>query len=82
MYRAVYLEHLTVNELIDKVTQRMEIDKPIANVYRKTFTKDTKPVIIRVDDEVVQDMSEEQDILIEIEDSPDNDETVNLILLF
>lgn len=82
VYRAIYLEHLTVQELINKISQRMEIQKPIVNVYRKMFTKDTKPVIIKVDDEVIQDIPEEQDILIDTEENPEDKETVNLILIF
>lgn len=82
VYRAIYLENLTVKELTDKIVQRMEIQKPVLNVLRKVTSKDkSKPVmIVEVNDEVIQDMNEEQDIHIETEQS-DND-SVNLILNF
>ncbi|KAI8075369.1 CP2 transcription factor-domain-containing protein [Gilbertella persicaria] len=82
VYRAVYLEHLTLKEFTDKIKQRMEIQKPISNVYRKTMAKDKKPIIVKVDDEVIQDLKEEQDIHIETEDNPEKEGTVNLILNF
>ncbi|KAI7900676.1 CP2 transcription factor-domain-containing protein [Cokeromyces recurvatus] len=82
VYRAIYLEHLTVKELIDKLTQRMEVDKEIANVLRKIETKDKKSLIVKVDDDVIQDMNEEQDIQLEIEENPEDTNTMNLILNF
>jgi hypothetical protein len=82
VYRAIYLEYLTVKELTDKIVQRMEIQKPVSNVLRKITPKDSsKPVIIvEVNDEVIQDMNEEQDIHIETENT--DDDSVNLILNF
>ncbi|CAO3622477.1 unnamed protein product [Mucor hiemalis] len=86
VYRAIYLEHLTVKELTEKLSQRMDIQKPVSNVLRKVASKDrNKPdMIVEVNDEVIQDMHEEQDIYIETR-SDDDDEsngTITLILHF
>lgn len=82
VYRAIYLEHLTVKELTDKIVQRMEITKPVSSVLRKIISKDKKkaPMIVEVNDEVIQDMTEEQDITVGTEDNSDS--TINLILKF
>lgn len=86
VYRAIYLEHLTVKELTEKLSQRMDIQKPVSNVLRKVASKDkNKPdMIVEVNDEVIQDMHEEQDIYIETRDDDDDDanDTVTLILHF
>lgn len=83
LYRAIYLEHLTVNELTDKIVQRLNIQKPVAKVVRKTTNKDNQtPIIISVDDEVIKDMEEEQAINIETEENQNNPDSINLILNF
>ncbi|KAI9473548.1 MAG: CP2 transcription factor-domain-containing protein [Benjaminiella poitrasii] len=83
VYRAIYLEHLTVHELIEKLVQRMdEAKKPVANVLRKITTKDQKSLIVKMDDEVIQDMNEEQDIQVEVQENPEDSNTINLILNF
>ncbi|CEP18467.1 hypothetical protein [Parasitella parasitica] len=82
VYRAVYLEHLTVKELIEKISQRMDIKLPISNVLRKITTKTKKTMLVKVDDEVIQDMSEEQDIHIETEADTNDEHSINLILNF
>ena len=82
VYRAIYLKHLTVKELTEKIVQRMNIKMPVSNVLRKITTKDKKSMIVKVDDEVIQDMSEEQDIHIETEADPNSENTINLILNF
>jgi hypothetical protein len=83
LYRAIYLEHLTVKELTDKIVQRLNIQKPVANVVRKTIKKDSQtPIIISVDDEVIQDMVEEQAINIEMEENQNDPSAINLVLNF
>lgn len=76
------MKHLTVKELTEKIVQRMNIKMPVSNVLRKITTKDKKSMIVKVDDEVIQDMSEEQDIHIETEIDPNSENTINLILNF
>lgn len=83
LYRAIYLEHLTVKELTDKIVQRLNIQKPVANVVRKTTSKHNRtPIHISVDDEVIQDMTEEQAINIETEENQNDPNAINLILNF
>ncbi|KAI8642048.1 CP2 transcription factor-domain-containing protein [Parasitella parasitica] len=82
VYRAVYLEHLTVKELIEKISQRMDIKKPISNVLRKITTNAKKTVLVKVDDDVIRDMSEEQDIHIETEADTSDENSIDLILNF
>ncbi|KAI8982124.1 CP2 transcription factor-domain-containing protein [Mycotypha africana] len=89
IYRAIYLEHLTVKELIDKLSQRMDDFDPktttVSAVLRKIVPKkdeaNKKPIFVNVDDEVIQDMNEEQDILIETEKNP-GDKSIKIILNF
>ncbi|KAI8365169.1 hypothetical protein BD560DRAFT_425346, partial [Blakeslea trispora] len=81
VFRAIYLEHLTLSEFIDKVSQRLDIRRTVANVFRKMNNKD-KSIVVKVDDEVIQDLKEEQDIRIEVEDNDLNPEAINLILHF
>lgn len=84
IYRAIYLEHLTVKELTEKLVQRLEISRPVANVLRKIVSKDkTKSnMIVEVNDEVIQDMTEEQDIFIETQETGDSKASINLVLNF
>ncbi|KAI8369203.1 CP2 transcription factor-domain-containing protein [Choanephora cucurbitarum] len=81
IFRAIYLEHLTLSEFIDKVSQRLDIKQTIVNVYRKIDNKD-KSIVVKVDSEVIQDLKEEQDIRIEIENDGLDPDAVNLILHF
>jgi hypothetical protein len=74
VYRVIYLEKLTVNELISKITQRMSVSKPVIQVMRKNNDK-----IILIDDDVVHEMVEEQDILIETQEE---DEGIVLFLCY
>lgn len=78
VYRAIYLEHLTLEEFTTKVTQRMNIQKPIANVFRKK-AHNKKLLLVKVDDEVIQDIHDEQDIHIETNEHTDS---IDLILNF
>ncbi|EPB81590.1 hypothetical protein HMPREF1544_11682 [Mucor circinelloides 1006PhL] len=82
VYRAIYLEHLTVKELTEKIVQRMSISLSVSKVLRKIVAKNKKPMLVKVEDDVIQDMSEQQDILLETEADPDNENAINLILNF
>ncbi|KAI7874274.1 CP2 transcription factor-domain-containing protein [Mucor mucedo] len=84
IYRAIYLEHLTVKELTEKLVQRLEITRPVASILRKIVSKDKKRsnMIVEVNDEVIQDMTEEQDIFIETQETGDSKTSINLILNF
>lgn len=65
VYRAIYLEHLTVKELIDKLVICMAIKKPVSGVLRKIRSKDNT-MIVEVNDEVVKDISEAQPMFVEV----------------
>ncbi|GAN00989.1 grainyhead-like protein 1 homolog [Mucor ambiguus] len=82
VYRAIYLEHLTVKELTEKIIQRMNITISVSKVLRKITSKNKKSILVKVEDDVIQDMSEQQDILLETEADPDNENAINLILNF
>lgn len=81
VYRAIYLEHLTVKELTEKIIERSEIKKPISKVIRKFKRSDKKSIAVRMEDDVVKDMQEEQDILVQAEDNEDG-QSVTLVLVF
>lgn len=66
LYRAIYLDELTVDDLILQLGNKMNLSLPIQHVIRKIVKKDTGNVIVvRVDDAMVQDIPEEQDMEIE-----------------
>lgn len=66
LYRAIYLDELTVDDLIQQLVNKMNISVPIQHVVRRFVKKDTgKPIVVRVDDTMVQDIAEEQDMEIE-----------------
>lgn len=54
----------------------------VSKVLRKITAKNKKSMLVKVEDDVIQDMSEQQDILLETEDDPDNENAINLILNF
>lgn len=56
----------------------MKIKKPIANVFRKKLNS-KRPLLVKVDDEVIQDLKEEQDMYIEADEHSDS---IDLILNF
>lgn len=82
VYRAIYLEELTVKELVDKLVQCMEIKRPVSKIVRFISSKDnTKPkLVVEVNDDVVKDMLEAQPMFIEAEDVKDG--SVKLVLSF
>ncbi|KAJ8661288.1 hypothetical protein O0I10_003038 [Lichtheimia ornata] len=66
LYRAIYLDELTVDDLIQQLGNKMNISLPIQHVVRRVIKKDTgSPIVVRVDDTMVQDIPEEQDMEIE-----------------
>ncbi|GAA5808212.1 hypothetical protein MFLAVUS_001597 [Mucor flavus] len=65
VYRAIYLQHLTVKELIDKLVVCMAIKKPVSGVLRKICSKDNT-IIVEVNDEVVKDITEAQPMFVEV----------------
>ncbi|KAG1178659.1 hypothetical protein G6F70_002892 [Rhizopus microsporus] len=81
VYRAIYLEHLTVKELTEKIIERSDIKKPVSKVIRKFKRSDKKSIVVRMEDDVVKDMQEEQDILVQTEDNEDG-QSVTLVLVF
>lgn len=52
--------------MIQQLVSKMNISVPIQHVVRRFVKKDTgKPIVVRVDDTMVQDIAEEQDMEIE-----------------
>ncbi|KAI9480007.1 CP2 transcription factor-domain-containing protein [Coemansia mojavensis] len=63
IYRAVYLEQLTVEDLVAKLAQRLEMQTNAADVEVVRRTK--KGLTVKVDDSVVAQLEEEQDMEVE-----------------
>ncbi|KAF9200172.1 grainyhead-like [Haplosporangium sp. Z 27] len=79
VYRAVYLEHLTLADLTQKVSEKLEIQSStISGVYRKTTKKE---LLVRVDDSMVAQMTDELDMVVEY-DFNQQDGSVNLTLKY
>ncbi|KAI7825237.1 CP2 transcription factor-domain-containing protein [Gamsiella multidivaricata] len=79
VYRAVYLEKLTLSELIQKLSEKLEIQSStISGVYRKTTKKE---LMVRVDDSMVAQMTDELDMVVEY-DFNQQDGSVNLTLKY
>ncbi|KAF9896286.1 grainyhead-like, partial [Lobosporangium transversale] len=79
VYRAVYLERLTLAELTQKLSEKLEIQSStISGVYRKTTKKE---LLVRVDDSMVAQMTDELDMVVEY-DFNQLDGSVNLTLKY
>ncbi|KAF9345514.1 grainyhead-like [Mortierella sp. AD094] len=79
VYRAVYLERLTLAELTLKLSEKLEIQSStISGVYRKTTKKE---LLVRVDDSMVAQMTDELDMVVEY-DFNQQDGSVNLTLKY
>ncbi|KAJ1861871.1 hypothetical protein LPJ73_000497, partial [Coemansia sp. RSA 2703] len=62
IYRAIYLERLAVDDLVAKLTQRLEIQAaPDIEVIRKT----KKGVTVKVEDSVIAQLDDQQDMEVE-----------------
>ncbi|KAF9411833.1 grainyhead-like, partial [Entomortierella beljakovae] len=62
VYRAVYLEKYTLADLINKLSEKLEIQATtISCVYRKTVKKE---LLVRVDDSMVAQMTDELDMVV------------------
>lgn len=79
-YRAVYLDDLTVENLIQNLTEKLNIktDQKVQNVIRQVAKKENLAVCI--DDSVVQDIPEEQDM--EVETTTNDDGSITLVLRY
>ncbi|KAI7820403.1 CP2 transcription factor-domain-containing protein [Gamsiella multidivaricata] len=79
VYRAVYLEKCTLADLIQKLSEKLEIQSStISCVYRKTIKKE---LMVRVDDAMVAQMTDELDMVVEY-DFNQQDGSVNLTLKY
>ncbi|KAI8360971.1 CP2 transcription factor-domain-containing protein [Mortierella sp. GBAus27b] len=79
VYRAVYLDRLTLAELTQKVSEKLEIQSStISGVFRKTTKKE---LMVRVDDSMVAQMPDELDMVVEY-DFNQQDGSVNLTLRY
>ena len=81
MHRAIYLEELTVDDLKDKLANKMghESSNQIKEVVRRVAGKED--VVVQIDDTVVSDMPEEQVLRVESK-SNDNDNSLTLVLIY
>lgn len=78
VYRAIYLERLTVQDLIAKLSAKLEIKASSAvNIHRQT----KKGLSVRMDDSVVAQMDDEQDIVVDYSVEEDQD-LVNFTLQY
>ncbi|KAG0172661.1 grainyhead-like [Apophysomyces sp. BC1015] len=75
LYRAVYLEQLTVQDLIEKLSMKLDLACPVTHVIRRVLKKG---VAVGVDDAYVQDIPEEQDMLVETDVNDEGDVTLIL----
>ncbi|KAG0284356.1 grainyhead-like [Linnemannia gamsii] len=79
VYRAIYLERPTLNELLHKLCEKLEIQSStVSAVFRKTTKKN---LLVRADDAMVAQMPEEQDMEVEYEFNQ-QDGSVNLTLKY
>ncbi|KAG0265345.1 grainyhead-like, partial [Linnemannia exigua] len=79
VYRAVYLEKYTLTDLIQKLSEKLEIQSStISCVYRKTTKKE---LMVRVDDSMVAQMTDELDMVVDYEFNQ-MDGSVNLTLKY
>ncbi|KAF8937470.1 grainyhead-like [Haplosporangium gracile] len=79
VYRAIYLERPTLNELLLKLCEKLEIQaSTVSAVFRKTTKKN---LLVRADDTMVTQMPEELDMEVEYEFNQ-QDGSVNLILKY
>ncbi|KAG0042917.1 grainyhead-like, partial [Gryganskiella cystojenkinii] len=79
VYRAVYLEKFTLTDLIQKLSEKLEIQSStISCVYRKTNKKE---LMVRMDDAMVAQMSDELDMVVDYEFNQ-LDGSVNLTLRY
>ncbi|CAO3641309.1 unnamed protein product [Cunninghamella echinulata] len=82
IYRAIYLEELTVQHLKDKLLSKMNISEKdkllVKNMIRQVFVK--SDVLVTIDDDVmVQDIPEEQDMHVNRKINQDGSSTLMLI---
>ncbi|KAJ1812124.1 hypothetical protein LPJ56_004012 [Coemansia sp. RSA 2599] len=62
IYRAIYLERLSLDDLVSKLAQRLEIQAtPDVEVVRKT----KKGLTVKVDDSVISQLDDQQDMEVE-----------------
>lgn len=79
VYRAIYLERPTLNELLHKLCEKLEIQaSTVSAVFRKTTKKN---LLVRADDAMVAQMPEELDMEVEYEFNQ-QDGSVNLTLKY
>ncbi|KAG0201596.1 grainyhead-like [Mortierella sp. GBA30] len=79
VYRAVYLEKFTLADLVQKLSEKLEIQaSTISSVYRKTIKKE---LLVKVDDAMVGHMGDEMDMVVDY-DFNQLDGSVNLTLKY
>ncbi|KAI8146869.1 CP2 transcription factor-domain-containing protein [Fennellomyces sp. T-0311] len=85
-YRAIYLDELTVQNLIKKISSKLNLPVPVKNVVRHVSKVETEymdsnnTIAVRVDDAMVHDIPEQQDMEIEIK--LDDDGLATLVLRY
>ncbi|KAI8388008.1 CP2 transcription factor-domain-containing protein [Radiomyces spectabilis] len=80
VHRAVYLEHLTVQELIQKIAEKMNLNRQVTDVIRHVSTQKKDHLVVSVDDAMVEDIPEQQDM--EIDTKLNDDGALTLILRY
>ncbi|OAD79426.1 CP2 transcription factor [Phycomyces blakesleeanus NRRL 1555(-)] len=81
VHRAIYLEHLTIQELIGKISAKMNINQQVTRIVRHVSKQQqSDELVVCVDDSVVEDIKEEQAMDVDV--SQNEDGTLTLILRY
>ena len=75
MYKAVYLNHLTVQDLITKLTDKIDLQgQPITNVVRCT----KRNLTVRFDDDSIHQIEDETDMEVDFQIGQDGNVQLTL----
>ncbi|KAI9015885.1 CP2 transcription factor-domain-containing protein [Phycomyces nitens] len=80
VHRAIYLERLNLQELIEKISAKMNITQQVTRIVRHVSKAQSEPLVVCVDDAVVQDIKEEQAMDIDVNHNDDG--TLTLVLRY
>ncbi|KAI9253552.1 CP2 transcription factor-domain-containing protein [Sporodiniella umbellata] len=81
VYRAIYLQQLTVQELTEKILERTHYTQPVKQVFRRFKQPEREEILVQMEDAIVQQMKDEQDLLVHTQENKD-DFSLTLILTF
>lgn len=81
LYRALYLEELTLQEFVNKLLEKAEVTRPVKEVVRHVRKKGSNKnsIVVHVDDTMIKEMTDGQDMDVEIKRNDDDTATVILV---